>query len=109
MEDSSNGTAWKFPTDDSVRRLVVPADQDDLAFPQAQRPTRSCQKDQQDVKPVKNKAGWSCGMALSLREVRRFTESFCDATTTEDPGFAAQARHPSRLLPTWTNLMAELG
>ena len=45
-----------FPIDDSVRRLVVPAGENDPAFPEAQESIIKCAKDQQDDPSIKKMA-----------------------------------------------------
>jgi hypothetical protein len=50
-----------FPIEDSVRRLVVPAGENDPAFPEAQESIIRCAKDQQDDPSIKKMASGAEG------------------------------------------------
>jgi hypothetical protein len=53
FETTPNGTGLNVSIDDSVRRLVVPAQDDDTNVESAQESIIGCTKDQQSDLPVK--------------------------------------------------------
>jgi hypothetical protein len=57
-ETTQTEQALMFPSDDSVRRLGVPAGDDDANFPVAQESIIRCLKDQQDNPSVKKWLQW---------------------------------------------------